>query len=140
MKRLQVNIGAPKAGWLPIRIAGRGGEISVTASYTPTDGFYDLVSSLRALYEFGGSKVVRLHEEPGWTEISFSKVDDRLLIEVANTDGGPLRLEAGFDAGCREFARRFKFLLEEIGYAGFTKEWRHRPPRDEVRRFWEHFE
>ena len=140
MNRLQVNIDAPKAGWLSIRIAGRGGEISVAASYTPDDGFYDLVSSLRALYEFGGSRVVRLHEEPDSTEISFSRIDNKLVIEVANSDREPVRLEAGFDAGCREFARRFKLLLEEVGYDGFTKEWRHRPPRDEIRKFWQHFE
>ena len=140
MNRLQVNIDAPKAGWLPIRISGRGGEISVMASYVPDDGFQDLVSSLRALYEFGGSKVVRLHEEPDWTEISFSKIDNRLVIEVASGDAEPVKIEAGFDAGCREFARRFHLLLEEVGYDGFSKDWRHRPPREEIRKFWAHFD
>lgn len=140
MNRLQVNIDAPKAGWLSIRIAGRDGEISVTASHVPSDGFYDLVSSLRALYEFGGSKTVRLHEEPDWIEISFAKIDNKLVIEAANCDGEPVRLEAGFDAGCREFARRFKLLLEELGYNGFASEWQHRPPRDEIRKFWAHFD
>ncbi|MEM8682265.1 MAG: hypothetical protein AAGF72_02475 [Pseudomonadota bacterium] len=140
MNRFQVNIDAPKAGWLRIRIAGRGGEICITASDVPADGFYDLVSSMRALYEFGGSKVVRLHEEPDWIEISFSKVDNKLVVEAANSDGAPVRLEAGFDTGCREFARRFKFLLEEVGYAVFAKEWQHRLPRDEIRKFWAYFE
>jgi len=140
VNRLQVNISAPKAGWLPIRITGPGGEISITASYTPSDGFYDLVSTVRALYEFGGSKIVRFHEEPVWTEVSLSKVDNRLVIEVGEGYGEPVRLEAGFDKGCREFARRFKLLLEEVGYDGFTREWRHRPPRDEIRKLWAHFE
>lgn len=140
MTRLQVNIDPPKAGWLRIRIAGRGGEISVTASYAPADAFYDLVSSLRALYEFGGSKVVRFHEEPDWVEISFSKVDNRLVVEAANDAGEPVRLEAGFDNGCREFARRFKLLLDEVGDVQFASEWKHRPPKDEIRRFWALFE
>ena len=51
-----------------------------------------------------------------------------------------MKLEAGFDAGGREFARRFKLLLEDVGYHEFVKEWQHRPPREEIRMFWDHFE
>ena len=127
MHKFHVNIDPPKAGWLPVRISGPDGRISIVASYTPHDGFYDLVSGLRALYELGGTKIVRLHEEPDWIEITFSKVNDKLVIQSTSANDGPIRLEANFDTGCREFARKFKLLLDGVGYDGFAREWRHRP-------------
>lgn len=121
-------------------ITGKGARIGIRASYTPDDAFSDLVRAVRALYESGHDQTVRMNEEPEVIDLHLLKRDDKLIVHAEGDRGfEATQVEADFVTGCREFARRFKHVLEDDGYDRFAKEWRHRPPRDEVRLLWSHF-
>jgi hypothetical protein len=141
MNKFRVSIQPPAAGWLEIRIAGEGGEARLCASYTPRDSFYDLVSSVLALYEHGSDQVVLINEEPEVVEVRLLRREDRLVVMIATDRGArTTRIESSFHSGCREFARRFHLAMEKVGYEGFVEHWRHRPPRDAISKLWSYFE
>ena len=140
MSRFHVNIEKPQSARLQCRIHSEGEEISFCASYTPRDSFDDLVRSVRALYEFGTLQKVEINEEPEVAYLLLTKENDHLVVEKVNDRGASLgKVTSPFRSDCREFARRFKFLLQEVGYEGFVSEWRHRPPKEEIKRLWENF-
>lgn len=137
---LQVNIQPPSAGWLRICLSGRAQRIALCASYTPRDTFADLVAAVTDLYERGTDQTVQVNEEPEIVTLRLLKRGDNLILESRVAGARAVtRLQADFDQGCRELARRLKSALEDFGYERFTQEWRHRPPRKEVRQLWSHF-
>ena len=135
MSRFNVNLERPKAGWLPITISGRGDRIEIVASYTPRDSFSELVAAVYCVYRTGDEREVVFNEEPESRRLRLRKDEARLVVECTTGDEVE-RVTAGFEKGCREFARRFMLLLKEVDYDEFVAEWRHRPPRREVKEFW----
>ena len=140
MKRFYVNIEKPKSGWIRFKFKAEGGEINFCASYTPNDVFENLVCAVLALYENGDSQRIEINAEPRVYELILSKPEDLLVLEILNNNGATEgKVIANFHTGCREFARKCKFLLEDIGYNGFVSEWRHKPPKEQIKRLWENF-
>lgn len=140
MNRFHVNIDRPESGWLSFRIKGEGGEINFCASYTPNDSFDDLVRCVNALYQYGRKQIIEINGEPEVYKLMLSKEHDELIVELANSKEEVIdKIVSNFETGCREFARKFKLLMDEVGYDGFVSEWKHRPPKNEIRELWEKF-
>lgn len=113
---------------------GKGGEIDVLPSYTPNDPFYELVTAVQAVYEFGNSHDVIINEEPNEAILNIAKLGDKLVLTLDRGEKEtPSRVEASFVTGCREIARNIHLLYKEIGYDGFVKEWGHRPPKERIK-------
>ena len=143
MPRLHINFSGPEHGWLGIRIQAEGGEISVNASHTPDDTLTEFAEALVAILESGSSRPIPIHEEPQSSELRFEREGDSLLIRHislgSSASGSHQVLKAPFRSATREIARKLRSLYDEVGYDGFVKHWRHRPPKDLIARAWSAF-
>jgi hypothetical protein len=119
------------------RFTGSGGVIDVTASYTPTDSFYEFVTAVQAVFERGGAHDVRLDEEPRISILTVEKAGERLVLSLKEETGAQRgRVEASFEGGCREVARNLYHLMRDVGYDRFVSDWRHTPPRSRIDDLW----
>ena len=111
--------------------------------YTPYDTLTELVDAISNIHESHRPQEVRVNEEPEESILRLRKDGDHLVIEHLRVQQNEARLSAtlrtGFQSGCREFARKLKFLMEENGYDGIVEEWCRKPPRAEISRLWERF-
>jgi hypothetical protein len=143
MPRLHINFSGPQLGWLGIKIQAEGGEICVNASYTPHDTLTEFAEALVQILELGSSRPIPINEEPQESVLQFDREGDYLLIThtcVGRSSGeSPKVLKAPFRSATREIARKLRFLYDEVGYDGFVKHWRHRPPKDQIARAWNQF-
>ena len=143
MPRLHINFSGPQHGWLGIKIQAEGGEISVNASYTPYDTLTEFAEALVQILESGSCSPIRINEEPQESMLQFEYKDDCLLITHTLVDPptseAPKVLKAPFRSATREISRKLKFLYDDMGYEGFVKQWRRRPPKNQIARAWSHF-
>lgn len=138
MARFHVVLDGPQNGWFPIRIIRGDVQIEIIASYTPTDSVTEFVEAIHHTYNTGSPSSVVFNEEPETIELSFSRESDSLVIDSLGSHK-TTTIRTSFETGCREFARKFILLIEETGYDGYVKEWRHRPPKQSIRDFWANF-
>ena len=118
--------------------SGSGGKIEINASYTPYDSFNDFVMAIQSTYEYGGASVVKFNEEPREIELILERNGDNLVISSKGLTED-IQIVASFETGCREIARSFHRLLQQVGYDDFVDAWGHRPPKKQIREFWEQF-
>ncbi|MEM1294444.1 MAG: hypothetical protein AAGH89_03700 [Verrucomicrobiota bacterium] len=143
MPRLNINFSGPKDGWLGIRIQADGEEMVVQASHTPHDTLTEFAEALVQILETGSSKSIPINEEPEASTLQFFSEGDHLLIQHTMEGRKPnsptQTIRAPFQSSTREIARKLKFLYEDVGYDGFVKHWRRRPPKEQIARAWSQF-
>ena len=143
MPRLHINFSGPQHGWLGIKIQAEGGEITLDSSYTPHDTLTELAEALVQILELGSCRPIRINEESQESVLQFDRKADCLIITHTfmgrSPSSPPKVLRAPFRSATREIARKLKLLYDELGYDGFVKHWRGRPPKDQIARAWNHF-
>lgn len=130
-----------EAGWAHANVRDNGAELTVTASYTPTDAirdFVDVVASLRTVAAGHCCWV----QEPGEMHWQFLRSRDRVTVEVIRFAGVLMPRRHGpdgvsvFKAETRwvEFARQVLAATlkarDSLGADGYTREWRHTFPQE----------
>jgi len=71
-----IDIDAPSAGWVSIKLRAAASEIDVVASYTPRDCLSELADAAALLLSnLTGERRVCLNEEPRETELIFVRRD-----------------------------------------------------------------
>jgi len=90
-QRFRVVLGAPSAGWLPVELAVGEASFELEASGVLNDPLWELADVAVALGAERAEidRVVRIFEEPGFTELRCSSVarGDEVLLCVHDVDG-----------------------------------------------------
>ena len=130
------NIGEPKAGWMRFRFFGVGGNISLIASYTPEDSFYEFVTALQALLGREGSFDIPINEEPDEWVLRLSRIEDQFTLTLLDkTLNEHEKIAAPFSEAAGEIGRNLLQLLDAVGEGQFEKEW-YPAPRDRIQAIW----
>ena len=118
-----------------------GAELTVTASYTPTEAVRDFVEAVASLRTVASARCCWF-QEPREMHWQFLRSKDRVTVEVIRFAGlrRPGRLGADgvsvfkVEAGWVEFARQVLGSIlttrDSLGSDGYAREWRHAFPRE----------
>ncbi len=117
-----------------MRFLGDGDDIDFCASHVLYDSFYELVTALQAVLEFGNAHDVHIYEEPDESILTVEKTDQDLVLTWAGEKTRQVKM--GFQGGCREIALNMHRILTELGDGEFEREWHHPPPRDRLELLW----
>ncbi len=120
------------SGWSDCRVAVRGTECKVSASYL-SDALGDLARAVESCLRGVDESRATFTEEPGEWRWCLSKVgNDKIRIRIVELPDWDLAEETGevvFEAECspralgRAVARELARLLQLHGMAGYRKQW-----------------
>ena len=130
-----------EAGWAHANVSNNGAELTVTASYAPTDAIRDLVDAVASLRTVASAHSCWF-QEPGELHWQFLRSKDMVTVEIIRFAGAlsPGRHSSGgvsvFKAESKwvEFARQVLGSIlktrDSLGSDGYSHEWRHAFPRE----------
>jgi hypothetical protein len=130
-----------EAGWAHANVSNDGAELTVTASYTPTDAVRDFVDAVASLKTVASAHCCWF-QEPGEMHWEFLRSNDRVTVEVIRFAGlvmpgghGPdgvsvFKAETGWVEFARQVLGSILKTRDSLGSDGYIREWRHAFPRE----------
>lgn len=133
---LRFDLSQLHAGWVQATVSCNSEELTVRASYTPTDAIRDFVDAVASLKSVASAHCCWF-QEPGEMHWQFLRSKDRVTVEIIRFAGrhGPDGVSV-FKAEAQwvEFAEQvFGSMLtarDSLGVDGYNREWRHPFPKE----------
>lgn len=135
------NLFQPHAGWAQATVSDNSEELTISASYTPTDVIRDFVDAVASL-QTAASAHCCWFQEPGEMHWQVLRSKDTVTIEIVRFDGALIPGRHGPDGvsvfkaetSWVEFAEQVLGSMhktrDSLGIDGYNREWRHAFPQE----------